>query len=134
MKTIRNLIILVLLFTGADFFAQKVVVKERGGRHRGHRHAKVVVVKRSPYRPAKVVVYHPYWRPAYTYHRRWVFFPKYNIYWDNWRNHYVFLNGTVWVSQPAPPPVIVNVNLADEPNQELGEDKDDVDDVYTTPK
>ncbi|MEO6303554.1 MAG: hypothetical protein ABIP51_10300, partial [Bacteroidia bacterium] len=76
----------------------------------------------------------PHWRPNYAYNRRWVFFPKYNLYWDNWRNHYVYLNGVVWVSQPTPPPVIVNVNLADEPNQELSEDKDDVDDVYQTPK
>lgn len=86
--------------------------------------------RRSPYRPQKVIVYHPYWHPNYAYNRRWVFFPKYNIYWDNWRNHYVYYNGVIWISQPTPPPVIVNVNLDKEKSTELKEKDDDVDDVY----
>ena len=32
------------------------------------------VVVRSKYRPAKIVVYHPHWRPNYGYHRRWYIF------------------------------------------------------------
>lgn len=101
-----------------------------GGRHPHHEKNKVVVVKRSPYRPNKVIVYHPYWHKNYAYNRRWVYFPKYNLYWDNWRNHYVFYNGTIWLSQPTAPPVIVNVNLENEKKAELTEDSDDVDDVY----
>jgi hypothetical protein len=101
-------------------------------RHRGrgkvvHKH---VVVKRSPYRPRKVVVFHPRWAPAHAYHRRWVFFPGRNLYWDNWRNHYVFYNGTVWISQPAPPPGITENELEKEKRKELKEEEDDVDDVY----
>ena len=117
------LIPLLFIFLSTELAAQHP--------HRRHRRAKkVVVVKRSPYRPAKVVVYRPHWRPTYTYHRRWVFFPRYNIYWDNWRNHYVFWNGAVWVSQATAPPVIVNVNLEKEHNVELPENEEDEDDVY----
>jgi hypothetical protein len=128
MKMLRYLTLFIaLLITGSDAYAQRVVVKDK---HRHHRHRRAVIVKRSPYRPAKIIVYHPYWRPQYAYHRRWVFFPHYNLYWDNWRNHYVFWNGTVWISQAAAPPVIVNVNLEKERSVELKEDEDDVDDIY----
>lgn len=123
----RAILIVSLLTTSSKALAQK-----RGHHHpHKHRHAKkVVVVKRSPYRPAKVVVFHPVWRPKYAYYRRWVYFPKYNLYWDNWRNHYVFLNGPIWVSQAAAPPIIVNVNLENEKSKELKEEEDDVDDIY----
>lgn len=98
--------------------------------HHGRKHpGKKVVVRRSPYRPKKVVVYHPVWHPKIACNRRWVYFPKYNIYWDNWRNHYRFWNGTIWISQPSPPPVIVNVNLDEEKHHELKEDEDDNDDI-----
>lgn len=98
----------------------------------GKAHHNKVVVKKSIYRPAKVVVYHPYWGPKRHIYRRWVYFPKYNLYWDNWRNHYVFWNGSVWFSQATPPPVIVNINLDKEKHYELKEDEDDIDDVYKT--
>ncbi len=128
MKTIKLIIFVTFLFISPHFFAQK----GKGHRHNRHHygHKKVVVVKRSTYRPAKVIVYHPHWRPKYAYNRRWVYFPRYNFYWDNWRNHYVFYNGGVWVSQPKAPPIIVNVNLENEKNVELNEDEDDVDEVY----
>lgn len=128
MKTIKLIIFVTFLFISPHFFAQKGKGHRRNHHHYGHK--KVVVVKRSPYRPAKVIVYHPYWRPKYAYNRRWVYFPRYNFYWDNWRNHYVFYNGGVWVSQPKAPPIIVNVNLENEKNVELKEDEDDVDEVY----
>lgn len=132
MKALKTLLVLfTLVLLNSEAIAQRVIVKEKHGRGRHHRHQRVVV-KRSPYRPARVVVYHPYWRPHYAYHRRWVYFPRYNVYWDNWRNHYVFWNGAVWISQSAAPPVVVNVNLENERSVELREDEDDVDDVYIT--
>ena len=129
MNTNKFLItVLFLLFLETGLQAQ------RGRGHRPHRrsHAGVVVVKRSAYRPARVVVYHPYWRPHYAYNRRWVYFPRYNFYWDNWRNQYVFWNGSTWLSQAAAPPVIVNVNLDKEKTVELKEVEDDDDDIYKT--
>lgn len=128
MKTIKYITVILFLFLSSPFFAQKG--KGHGHHHHRHGHKKVVVVKRSPYRPAKVVVYRPYWRPKYAYSRRWVYFPRYNFYWDNWRNHYVFYNGGVWVSQPTAPAIVLNVNLETEKTVELKEDEDDVDDVY----
>ena len=140
MKSIKLILILIsLLLLSNNSFSQKrrggkngkvVVVKQRGFRH--HRHNKVVVVKRSIYRPNKVIVYKPYWRPNYAYNRRWVYFPRYNFYWDNWRNHYVYYSGNVWVSQPTAPPIIVNVNLDKEKNYELKEEEEEEDDVYKT--
>lgn len=122
--------ILFIMCTGC--FAQRGGRGHGGGyhEHRGGYGGNKIIVKRSIYRPVNVYVYHPFWRPKYSYYRRWIFFPKYNLYWDNWRNNYVFWNGTIWLSQPTPPPVIVNVNLQNEKHQELKEDEDDVDDVY----
>lgn len=145
MKTLVKIVFLVSLSVlGTNGFAQKGGKGHGGGHGNGHGHgnrgAKVVVhhngngnqkIKvKSKYRPAKVVVYHPVWRPAYTYHRRWIYFPRYNFYWDNWRQGYYYRNGTVWVFNPNPPAVIVNVNLANEKNYELQVDEDDVDDIY----
>lgn len=104
----------------------KVIVKNNRHPYRNR------VVVRSAYRPAKIVVYHPHWRPNYGYHRRWVYFPHYNFYWDNWRQGYYYRNGAVWMFNTTPPPIIVNVNLDKETNYELKEDDDDVDDVYKT--
>lgn len=105
---------------------------QRNPRHgnRGRHHKKVVVVKRSPFRPARVSVYYPRWRPTHAYSRRWIYFPKYNLYWDNWREHYVFWNGKAWLSQAAVPAVIVNVTLENEKSTELKEEEDDEDDIY----
>jgi hypothetical protein len=52
------------------------------------------------------------------------------FYWDNWRQGYYYRNGAVWIFNTTPPPVIINVNLDKEPNYELKEGDDDVDDVY----
>ena len=140
MKTVNSVILIlcVLLLGTNNSFSQKghghggrhggtkVVVKNNRHPHRGR------VVVRSRYRPTKIVVYHPHWRPHFGYQRRWVYFPRHNFYWDNWRQGYYYRNGTVWMFNTTPPPVIVNVNLDKEPNYELKEDDDDVDDVYKT--
>jgi len=132
LKKIIPVVITLFLLGSNNLAAQRRGGGGHGHGHRsGYRHAgPKVIVKPSPFRPAKVVVYHPVWGPKYYIHRRWVYFPKYNIYWDNWRNHYVFWNGSVWFSQPSPPPVIVNVNLENEKHYELKDSDDDTDDVY----
>ncbi len=135
MSTIKTICLLTLGLTISTVsFAQGRHGGHGGGHHNGggHHKGKVIVGKRSHYRPAKIIVYHPGWRKNYSYNRRWVYFPKHNFYWDNWRNHYMFWNGTIWLSQTTPPPVIVNVNLATEKHYELKEIDDDVDDVYSS--
>lgn len=126
MKPLRLLVLVFFLLV----FSSELLAQQHHRGQKRHRGKKVVVVKRSPYRPARVVVYHPHWHPAYSYHRRWVYFPRYNLYWDNWRNHYVFWNGTAWISQTTSPPVIVNVHPDKEKLVELPEDEEDDDDIY----
>lgn len=146
MITFKNvlLVAIVILGTISIGFAQKGRGHGQGNHPHGQAKRNKVMVKqnnashnqrvfvRSPYRPAKIVVYHPHWRPNYGYHRRWVYFPHYNLYWDNWRQGYYYMNGPVWVFNATPPPVIVNVNLDKETNYELKENEDDIDDVYKT--
>lgn len=122
LKKITFTVIAIVLLGTANAVAQR-----HGGRHHG---GKVIVVKGSPFRPAKIVVWHPGWGPRHSFVRRWVFFPRYNFYWDNWRNMYVYRNGTVWVTNTNPPPTTVNVNIINEKHYELKENEDDVDDVY----
>ena len=144
LKKSFTLILLVLICSSLNSFAQhRVGNGGRGGgqagnhRNRGgvviqnNRHSNRVIV-RSVYRPHKIVVYHPYWGMKRNYNRRWVYFPRYNFYWDNWRNCYVYRNGNVWITNTAPPPVIVNININNEKQYELNEQEDDVDDVYKT--
>ena len=140
MKNLKyTALVIIMLLLNVNAFSQKGHGGGHGGGH-GYKGFKVnngggnnvVIIKKSKFRPNKIVVYHPYWRPKYSYNRRWVYFPKHNFYWDNWRNHYVFYNGTVWLSQPTAPPIIVNVNLEKEKHYELKEIEEDDDDVYKT--
>ena len=117
------LLIIFFVFMSETSFSQR---HERHSRHRGKR---VVVVKHSRYRPRRVVAFRPAWHPTWTCQRRWVYFPRYNFYWDNWRNHYMVYSGTVWVSQTAPPPSAANMNLANEKYYELNEADDDNDEI-----
>lgn len=133
MKPLQKIFLLtacLLMACASNLSAQKGKHHAKARVHHGPRGNKVVVVKRSPHRPRKVVVFRPVWGPQLAIHRRWVFFPRYNFYWDNRRNCYVFWNAGAWICKPTPPPVVVNVNLASEKHYELKENEDDVDDVY----
>ena len=145
MKNLKKIILIVisiLLLGTLNSFSQKGGHGHGGGGHggggkgyrqgggKGYRHGTKVVVKKSIYRPGKIVVYHPFWGPKHAFNHRWVYFPRHNFYWDNWRNHYVFWNGTVWYSQPSPPPAVININIDNEKHYELNDKDDDVDDVY----
>lgn len=129
MKAIKIFILLTFVFFTGISYAQR----ERESTYR-HRKGKAVVVPKSQYRPVNIVVYHPHWRPAYDYHRRWVYFPGYNMYWDNWRNQYVYVNEGIWVSRPTAPAAVININLETVKSNELGEDEDDNDDIYKSNK
>jgi len=139
MKRINKWFILIVLAVLAANPNQLLAQRGRGGNHphvkgkavrKQHPHHRVIV--RSRYRPAKIVVFHPHWAPKRAYNRRWVFFPRYNFYWDNWRQMYVYRNGTVWIVNAPPPPTVVNINIDNEKQYELKEIEDDVDDVYQT--
>ena len=122
MKNLTWVGIILLVF----LFSETTYSQERARRHRSK---KVVVVKRSKYRPRRVAVFRPAWHPRWTTQRRWVYFPRQNFYWDNWRNHYMIYRGSVWVSQAALPEEASNINLAEEKFYELPEAEDDQDDI-----
>lgn len=114
------LFVIISLFTSDDLWAQRA--HRRDKRH-------VVVVQHSRFRPKHRVTFRPHWNPKLTCHRRWVYFPRLNFYWDNWRNHYYYFNGTVWISKSKAPATIADVDLVTEKYYELGEAEDDNDDI-----
>ena len=136
--------LLLVLITCGSLQAQKIVIRGGGG----HGHGRFVMrggyggygpgpyyrPYRRPYRHYpyynNMIMYKPYWRPGYTCYRRWIFFPQYNVYWDNRRNVYVFWNGSVWFAQPALPPAMVNININNAKTYELKSSDDDVDDEH----
>lgn len=140
MKSIKNTIILVVV--GLIFSSYAGIAQHKGhGNHNGRNHNKIVVhekrngnriVVRSKYRPNKIVVFHPHWGIKRNFNHRWVYFPRHNFYWDNWRNCYVYRNGNVWLTNTTPPSTVININIDNEKHYELKENEDDVDDVYST--
>lgn len=104
---------------------------QKKGHHHHHANKKVVVVHKDggkAYRHRRHV-YHPHWGPNLAFHRRWVFFPRYNFYWDNRNNYYVYANNGVWINSPTPPPVVININLSNEKKYELDAPNDSINDV-----
>lgn len=134
---INKIIIALLLVLGITFTSTGQHVKVRGrGHHKAHhragnhRHHDRMVIRRSIYRPSVVVVHRPVWAKQRVYNRRWVYFPRYNMYWDNWRNKYVYRSNAIWIVNDTPPPTVINVNIEEEKSYELKEDNDDIDEVY----
>ena len=125
MKSVRNISVLfTMIFLLAAFSsnAQKVVVEKR-------HHNKVVKVCKGHKHYRKGVVYHPVWSPRIAYTHRWVFFPRYNFYWDNWNEVYIVRNETIWVSSKILPKEVENLDLQKENKVELGEENDDLDTI-----
>jgi len=125
MKTFKNILLValtLLTFVGTTVNAQ-TVVKVKPAK-------KVVVVNHKKPHGAKRVVYHPHWARKKVFYHRWVYFPRYNFYWDNVRKVYVYRSGTVWVTSVKAPQVVINVDLEKEKQVELSEENDSVDEVY----
>ncbi len=123
-KTIIITSAIIMLSAATCLSQNKVVVKERNPRGN-----KVVVVKNKNHHVKKVKVYNPRWAPRANYHRRWVYFPRYNFYWDNYRNVYVVRTGTVWVVSKDVPSEAKSVDLSKEKSVELSEDTDEQDSI-----
>lgn len=135
MKILKRILYIIVFLCGIGLFdgyaqGHHGGNKQRnGGRHgqfnnRGFRY-------RSMYRPAhRVRNYRPLWAQNHYYRRRWVYFPNYNFYWDNWRQMYVYQNNALWYYNATPPANIVNINIENEKHVELAEDEDDQDSIY----
>ncbi|MDP2385032.1 MAG: hypothetical protein Q8M29_01555 [Bacteroidota bacterium] len=119
-------VILFILLQSTSLFAQKKAHHKHGG------NKKVVVVKNHHHHGHKHYkpVYHPVWGPKIGFYRRWVFFPRYNFYWDNLNSQYVYWGGNVWIRTASPPPAIINVNISNEKKYELKEPEDTINDIY----
>lgn len=102
------------------------VVRER---HHYDRDREVVAVRRWHHRGRRVVVFHPVWGPKLVYHHRWVYFPRYNFYWDNVRGMYVYLNHNAWVVSASVPSFAVRINLNEARKVELPDQSDDIDNI-----
>lgn len=74
--------------------------------------------------------YRPYWASSYDFVRRWVFFPRLNIYWDNYSNMFVYLHHNRWTVSNRLPRVFVSVDLLSEPLFEVEEDYDSEDGYF----
>ncbi len=101
----------------------KVVVKDKNP------NGKVVVVKNKNKHVKNVKVYSPRWSHKAKFHRRWVYFPRHNFYWDNHRNVYIVRTGTVWVVSKSVPNELAKVDLSKEKYVELSEDTDEQDSI-----
>jgi hypothetical protein len=125
MKSIRLIQILITLslaLLAVASSAQKGVEK--------HPKGKVVVVNKKRHHSfRRGVVYHPVWAPKSVYRHRWVFFPRYNFYWDNLHNVYVVETGSIWVVTEKRPNEIEGIDLLKEKSVELGEESDSVDTI-----
>jgi len=96
---------------------------------KGHGNCRVVEVQ-EVHHPRGKKFYHPKWHPRRNFERRWVYFPRYNMYWDNYRDVYVYNSYGRWIAEPEPPRIAVDVDLADERFVELGVDLDLRSDVF----
>ena len=109
--------------------------KEHGNPHRkdyyyhddGKRRGRVVEVYEKP---SRCKHYRPKWHPHHDFARRWVYFPRYNMYWDNSRDVYVYNSYGRWVAEPEPPRIAINVNLSSERFVELGVELDARSDAF----
>lgn len=116
--TISTMIIISLIASKGLAQPKGLVVKER-------RHDKVVVVKNRH----RAVVYHPRWAPRVRFYHRWVFFPRYNFYWDNFHSVFVIRTGAVWVTSTTTPKEVENVDLSKAKKVELSEENDAKDSI-----
>lgn len=86
--------------------------------------------KPSNYRPNIRVNYRPSWSHHTIYRRRWIYFPKYNFYYDNWRQMYYYQNNTQWYMNINLPTALLNINIENENHFPLNEYEDDIDEIY----
>lgn len=74
--------------------------------------------------------YRPYWADDYDFVRRWIFFPRLNIYWDNYSNAFVYMHNNRWRISTRLPGLYFNVDLLNEPLFEVEENYDSEDGYY----
>jgi len=74
--------------------------------------------------------YRPYWAVDYSFVRRWIFFPRLNMYWDNYSNVFVYMSHNNWRVSSRLPFAYFNIDLLSEPLFEVEEDYNSEDGYY----
>lgn len=113
MRTVRFFLLVIVVFIALSGNAQNVSKVEK--------HPLTVVGKKKVH-PIKKKLYHPVWGPRLTYKNRWVYFPRYNFYWDNFHNVYIIKRGKAWVVLKTKPKEIERLDLTKEKSFELSEE------------
>lgn len=124
--TIISFIILVTFSLALnEVFAQNkpVVLKEKNPNDN------FILVRKKHGIVRRKVQYHPTWAPKISFTNRWVYFPRYNFYWDNYRNVYVYWSGKVWIAKSLAPKETESVDLSLESKVELCEENDKLDSI-----
>lgn len=132
MKTIVKILLILAVLIPAVSLAQK---GHKHHPHKGNKNKEAVVnnkphYKKHPQYKQAYKVYHPVWAPHCSYKHRWIYFPGYNCYWDNYSNMYVYWGGLFWIRTSSPPPILINVNLGKVKRYELDDDYDGYDNIY----
>jgi hypothetical protein len=122
MKSIRRISVLTMILF--SLITSNVLAQE--GRER-HPNRRVVVERKRHHFFRRAVIYHPYWAPRVNYRHRWVYFPRYNFYWDNFHNVYVYRTGTIWVTSTNAPQEVEKFDLSSVKKVELNENNDSKD-------
>ena len=120
MRTVRYFLLVSLVFIALFCSAQDVPKIERHPRYKVNN-----ARKRPPLKKTKI--YHPVWGPKFTFRNRWIYFPRYNFYWDNIRNVYIVKRGNIWVVLKSKPKEVETVDLVTEKIVELNDEENKTD-------
>jgi len=147
-KIVSGILVLLVIGSSLDLYADRKKESkkeercEKREKHRGknphheyyqhHQHCRseVVAVRKGP-KSSMSRHYRPKWHPRHQFERRWVYFPRYNMYWDNYREVYVYSHYGRWVAYPEPPRIAINADLTSERFFELGVELDTRNDVFS---
>ena len=119
-RLISIIVLSILMLVSFSSIAQRATVK--------HPKSKVIVVKKKHGFFKRKVVYHS-WVAGIEFKHRWVYFPRYNFYWDGYRKVYLVNTGVVWVVSKTAPKEVIQADLSKEKKVELGEEYDTTDSI-----
>lgn len=66
-------------------------------------------------------VYCPYWAPDFSFVRRFIYFPRLDIYWDNFADCFIYYDGYDWRTSRYLPPMYDELDICRESMFEIEE-------------
>lgn len=120
----KGLIILGALVMLSLTSTNEAAAQGKGHGHGNGHHKGYYKQDKRVYKPVKhssrTVVYHkgyrrggpPVWAPAHGYRmKQHVYFPDYYVFYDPYRNGYVYWNNSAWIFSPVVPPYMSGVDM-----------------------